>query len=52
MGGLFMRFFPLAVEALSCPRITPPRARLRPPTEPAAAESEIKDIQCRLENSK
>lgn len=41
MGGLMVRFFPLAVEDLSCPDLTElprsPRARLRPPTE--AAES-------------
>ena len=45
MGGLMVRFFPLAVEDLSCPDLTElprsPRARLRPPTE--AAES-IKKI--------
>jgi hypothetical protein len=46
MGGLMVRFFPLAVEDLSCPDLTElarsPRARLRPPTE--AAESVKKKI--------
>ena len=46
MGGLMVRFFPLAVEDLSCPDLTElarsPRARLRPPTE--AAESVKKRI--------
>ena len=50
MGGLLMRFFPLAVAALSCPLIAlPPRVRLRPPTEPAAAESERKVIHIRFD---
>ena len=47
MGGLMVRFFPLAVEDLSCPDLTElprsPRARLRPPTE--AAESMKTKIQ-------
>ena len=52
MGGLMVRFFPLAVEDLSCPDLTElprsPRARLRPPTE--AAES-IKKLNIFCQNS-
>ena len=45
MGGLMVRFFPLAVEDLSCPDLTElprsPRARLRPPTEAAESKNDI-----------
>ena len=54
MGGLIVRFFPLAVEDLSCPDLTElprsPRARLRPPTE-AAESMEKNQIECFFSNT-
>ena len=50
MGGLIVRFFPLAVEDLSCPDLTElprsPRARLRPPTEAAESMKKKNQIEC------
>ena len=44
-GGLLLRFFPLAVEDLSCPLTVLPRVRLlRPPTTAEAEANE--SIKC------